>query len=191
MQVATLNIFGLRPACVHNVWRLSDDGIMLIEGPDGLDLPFPPIRAPYDETPAHQVFNCVLESDGILRKDRKKIANKNMGLLLVVAAGEIVLPDHLISDHRVKIDPVWSKDGSLMASVVCFLKNEELTFVIRTKQEEREILFSYNKRNQFPEIMEITLPADLNPSSTKKTWQSRLREGFSLSWLTYFHPFRS
>ncbi len=178
MQLFTLKKFRGRFACVHHGWRLSSDGTMVVEGPDGREHCFNRItigersdigsRVVVGEEyceyniGSHLVLDGIVQSDGQwgkLLKDNFKLKNKGQALLCIVSESNIHLPEHLFHDNRVKIVPIANKSGSLVATIICFLKCEELKIVFGDGTRQKAIWFAYDSHSRFPNIMNVALPA--------------------------------
>jgi len=191
MQLFQMLAFNGRPVVIQNGWRFSPDGTLLIQGPDGHENEFSMlnIHPNMDSRPTLVLDGnvCTDGNHGTIRPDKKKMKNKEMALLLIVAEGDIELPEHLYHDHRVRIDPIANKDGTLVATIICFLKSENLVFGIANEFGKRKISFKYDNTLRFPSAV------DGNPGTKKGRWGNliyHLRKTIRKSICNYFHSFR-
>jgi hypothetical protein len=193
MQLFTMSVFKGRPVCIQNGWRVSDEGILLIQGPDGQEKLFPRLTV-REDVKKHPLLIldgnvCADGNHGTIYRDGKKIKNRYKFLLLVVTEANMELPEQLYYDHRVRIDPVANKEGSLVASIVCFLKTEELFFGFENELGKNEILLSYDNSIRFPKTKEVVI-SQTSLFKRRRMWNNfrKSLRLFSCKLFTPYHP---
>lgn len=171
--------------CIRNGWKFSNNGEMLLQSLDGRESIFSQlVIRPDIKNHSALILDGTVYADGLfgtISPDKEKIRNRDKALLLIVSDDSIHLPDHLYHDHRVKIDPVINEEGTLAATIICFLKNEELIFLIGEGESRKEIFFEYDKYQRFPVITDITVPELLDPATNQKTLIRKLLDIFSFN----------
>ena len=176
MQLFSMLVFNGRHTCVQQGWRFSNDGTMLVQIPDGSEVLFSKISIE-QEASSHLILDGNLCADGkygVLSLDKKKIKNQGMAILVIVAEGDIVLPERLHYDHRVRIEPVASRSGLFVATVICFLKTEDLIFCIENEFGKKNISFSYDKQLRFPIVED---KGNLQPVyQAKESWWYKMKK---------------